>query len=249
MLKYDFAGQTAIVTGGTRGIGAAITTALLQAGARVMATFASNAQAADKFRQSLPADLADRLETASFDVSDYETCEQFFHEFDATHPSLDILVHSAGIRQDAVTAMMPRETWQRVLDVNLGGAFNMAKLATLRMVSRRYGRILLLTSPVGRLGFAGQANYGASKAGLVALAKSLAKETARRKITVNCLSPGFIDTDFIATLPEEQRQEYQKLVPERRFGRPEEVANAALFLLSEEAEYITGTVLEISGGL
>ena len=106
-----------------------------------------------------------------------------------------------------------------------------------------------MTSPVGRMGFAGQANYAASKAGLVAMAKSLAREVARRKITVNCVSPGFIDTDFIAGLPDEQRREYRDMVPMRRFGRPDEVARAALFLASEESEYVTGTVLEISGGL
>lgn len=249
MISYDFSGKTAIVTGGTRGIGAAVTVALLKAGCQVMATYAGNREAAEAFAGSLDSSLSCRLETSAFEVSDYKACEAFFEEYDRTHESLDILVNSAGIRRDSVVAMMPEENWNRVLDVNLGGAFNMAKLAVLRMVRKRYGRIILITSPVGRLGFAGQANYGASKAGLVALAKSLAKEVARRKITVNCVSPGFIDTAFIMDLPEEQKKEYQALVPLHRFGRPEEVANGVMFLASEEAEYVTGTVLEISGGL
>jgi len=248
MLKYDFAGRVAIVTGGTRGIGAACTQALLQAGATVVATYSGNTAAANAFRDSL-GELSARLETVAFDVSDYSACESFFNEFDKKYSTLDILIHSAGIRQDSVVAMMPPETWNKVLDVNLGGAFNMSKLGVLRMVQKRYGRIVLVTSPVGRMGFAGQANYGASKAGLVALCKSLAKEVARRKITVNCVSPGFIDTAFISELPEEQKKEYQGLVPLRRFGKSEEIANAALFLATEESEYITGTVLEVSGGL
>ena len=248
MIAYDFAGRNAIVTGGTRGIGAAVTEALLRAGCRVTATCAGNMSAAKAFAERLGA-LSEHLETVAFDVGDYKACESFFADYDASHEPPDILVHSAGIRQDGVVALMPVEQWRRVLEVNLDGAFNMSKLAVQRMAGRRYGRIVLLTSPVGRMGFAGQANYAASKAGLVAMARSLAREVARRKITVNCVSPGFIDTDFIAGLPDEQKQEYKAMVPMRRFGRPEEVARAVLFLASEESEYLTGTVLEVSGGL
>lgn len=248
MIKYDFSGQVALVTGGTRGIGAAVSSALLQAGACVIATYAGNSAAAEEFAAA-QGDLRNRLELHCFDVSDYAAAEAFFRQFDLSHDRLDILVNSAGIRQDAVVAMLPEEQWQRVLAVNLNGAFNMAKMSVLRMMRNRYGRIILLSSPIGRLGFAGQANYAASKAGLEALCKSLCKEVAKRKITVNCVSPGFIDTDFIGTLPPEQSREYQQMVPLRRFGTPAEVANAVLFLATQEAEYISGSVLEISGGL
>ncbi len=248
MIKFDFSGQTALVTGGTRGIGAAVSAALLKAGATVIATYASNAAAAEEFAAA-QGTLRANLELHCFDVSDYSAAEEFFRQFELCHPRLDILVNSAGIRHDAVVAMLPEEHWQRVLAVNLTGAFNMAKLSVLQMMRNRYGRIILISSPVGRLGFAGQANYAASKAGLVALCKSLCKEVAKRKITVNCVSPGFIDTDFIGNLPAEQSKEYQQMVPLRRFGTAEEVAQAVLFLATQETEYISGSVLEISGGL
>ena len=158
MIKYDFSGQVALVTGGTRGIGAAVSSALLQAGANVIATYAGNRAAAEEFAAA-QGDLRNRLELHCFDVSDYAAVETFFRQFDLKHDRLDILVNSAGIRQDAVVAMLPEEQWQRVLAVNLNGAFNMAKMSVLRMMRNRYGRIILLSSPIGRLGFAGQANY------------------------------------------------------------------------------------------
>jgi 3-oxoacyl-[acyl-carrier protein] reductase len=135
------------------------------------------------------------------------------------------------------------------LQVNLTGTFNMCKQAVMRMSGRRFGRIVNITSPSGELGFPGQGNYAASKAGQIAFTRSLAKEVARRNIAVNCLSPGFIDTDLIADLPEEQLKEYRKNVPMRRFGTVEEVAEAVLFLLSDKATYITGEVLRVTGGL
>ena len=249
MNTYDFHEQTALVTGGTRGIGAAIVRSLLANGAQVIATYAGNATAAQKFVESLPAEHQARLETVAFDVSNVAQVEEFFQRFDQTHSQLDITVNCAGIRQDGVVAMLPEESWQRVLAVNLGGAFHVAKQSVLRMLSRRYGRIVFLTSPMGRIGWLGQANYASSKAGLVGFCKSLAKEVARRGITVNCISPGFIDTDFIGDLPPEQREMYTRMVPMRRFGTTQEVADATLFLANRSASYITGTVLEISGGL
>ena len=246
MLTFDFTGQNAVVTGGTRGIGAAVTTALLNAGARVTAIYASNDAAADAFRQSL-GEKAERLAVVKCDVADYAQAEAFFHTLDET--PLGILVNSAGIRRDAVAAMLPEQDWRAVIDINLTGTFNMTKLAVLNMMRQRYGRIINLTSPSGKLGFAGQANYAASKAGIVALTKSVAREVAKRKITVNAVSPGFIDTDFIATLPPEQIAQYKNDVPMKRFGTPQEVADAVLFLASEEARYITGSVLEITGGI
>ena len=234
MLTYNFENRTAIVTGGSRGIGAATVKALLQAKATVVAVYSSNDEAANRFKESL-GDLAANLTLAKLNVADYAQAEEFFRQFDAAHPTLDILVNSAGIRRDA--------------DVNLTGAFNMSKLAIQRMLQKRYGRIVHVTSPSGRMGIEGQSNYAASKAGLVAMAKSICKETARRNITVNCVSPGFIDTDFISSLPPEQLDAYRKSVPMKRFGTPEDVANAILFFASEESAYITGSVLEITGGL
>ena len=246
MLRFDFTVQNAVVTGGTRGIGAAVTVALLKAGAHVTAVYASNEAAAEAFRQSL-GELAANLVTVKCNVADYAQAEEFFHTLDET--PLSILVNSAGIRRDAVAAMLPEQDWRAVIDINLTGSFNMTKLAVLNMMRQRYGRIINLTSPSGKIGFAGQANYAASKAGIVALTKSVAREVAKRKITVNAVSPGFIDTDFIATLPPEQIAQYKNDVPMKRFGTPQEVADAVLFLASEEARYITGSVLEITGGI
>ena len=158
-------------------------------------------------------------------------------------------MNSAGIRRDAVVPMLKEEDWRRVLDVNLSGCFNTSKAALPLMLKQKYGRIIFITSPMGHLGFPGQANYAASKAGQIGLMKSLSKEVAKRRITVNCVSPGFIDTDFLAGLAEEQLKQYKKMVPAGRFGTPAEVADAVLFLAGDKAAYINGAVLEITGGL
>ncbi len=249
MPLQDLSNQIAIVTGGTRGIGGAVTRALLACGATVVATYGGNAAAAEAFLASLPDEERQRCTTRAFDVADNQAVEAFFQEFDAKYEQLDILVNCAGIRQDGVVAMLPEESWRRVLSVNLDGAFHVAKQAVLRMLRKRSGRVVFITSPMGRLGWNGQANYAASKAGLVGMCRSLAKEVARRGITVNCVSPGFIDTEFIGELSEEQKKEYASLVPCRRFGRVEEVADGVLYLLGPLAGYVTGSVLEISGGL
>lgn len=248
MTQYDFSGQTAIVTGGTRGIGAAISEAFLAAGATVVATYAGNQAAAEAFAARQAAH-AGRLHLRAFDVGDYAAAEEFFRWFDTIAPRLEILVNNAGIRRDSVVGMMACADWEAVLRTNLTGSFAMSKFAVMRMVSNRYGRIIHITSPSGKFGFEGQANYAASKAGQVALMRSLSKEVARRKITVNCVSPGFIDTEFIGALPPEQLKAYQDSIPVRRFGQPAEVAHGVLFLASREAAYVNGAVLEITGGL
>jgi 3-oxoacyl-[acyl-carrier protein] reductase len=248
MTTFDFSGQTVIVTGGTRGIGAAISSAFLGAGATVVATYAGNHPAAQAFAAA-ESGAGARLHLRSFDVGDYAAAEEFYRWFDTSFPSLDVLVNNAGIRRDGVVGMLPREDWDAVLRTNLTGTFSMSKFAVLRMLSNRYGRIVSITSPSGRYGFEGQANYAASKAGQVAFTRSLSKEVAKRRITVNCVSPGFIDTEFIGALPPEQLKAYQNSVPLKRFGTPAEVAHAVLFLASREASYITGALLEVSGGL
>ncbi len=246
-MRFDFSNQTAVVTGGTRGIGRAAAEAFLAAGARVYCLYGGDRAAAERFGADHAGD--DRLRVERLDVADADACRDFWRRLEAEDVLPQILVNSAGIRRDSVLAMMPEEDWRRVMDVNLGGVFHMAKYAVQAMSGKRYGRIVNLTSPSGQLGFEGQANYAASKAGMVALTRSLSKETARRGITVNCVSPGFIDTDFIRDLPEEQAARYKQMVPVKRFGKAAEVADAILFLASRESAYITGAVLEVTGGL
>ena len=165
MADFPFSSRIAVVTGGTRGIGAAVTRMLLENGATVVATHGGNVNAAEEFLKSLPEEQAARCETRSFDVADAKQVEGFFADFDEGHDRLDFLVNCAGIRQDGVAAMLPEESWRRVLAVNLDGAFLMAKQAILRMLPRRQGRLVFITSPMGRLGWSGQSNYSASRGG------------------------------------------------------------------------------------
>jgi len=243
---YDFKGQTAIVTGGTRGIGRSIAESFLRAGARVI--IASNEAATEQFKQD-NSEFAENYDVQMCDVAKYEEVEKFFEYIDKKYEGFEILVNNAGIRKDAVLAMMRESEWHDVLNVNLSGVFYMCKFAVMSLMRKRYGRIISITSPSGKYGFEGQANYAASKAGLVALTKSLSKEVARRGITVNCVSPGFIATEFIQDLPSELRDSYIAQVPLRRFGKPEEVAACVLFLASKEAAYVNGSTLEVTGGL
>ena len=245
-MKFDFSDYTMIVTGGTRGIGKAVSEAFLKSGAKVLATCVNGGKSADDFKTAWDAYP---LEIVKFDVADYAAVEKFYSEFDKKYPTLQGLVNCAGIRKDAITGMMNPDDWNKVISTNLTGTFNMSKFALMRMMSSKFGRIISITSPSGRIGFAGQCNYAAAKAGQVAFSKSLSKEAAKRSITVNCVSPGFIDTDLIADLSEELRAEYKSQVPLKRFGKTEEVANAVLFLASREASYITGAVLEVTGGI
>lgn len=242
----DFSGQKAIVTGATRGIGRAVAEALLEHGATVIGVYGGNEKAAAEF-QSVFTD--DQLQMHKVDVSDYSAVEALYGRVEEQFDSLDILINCAGIRRDGALAMMKEEDWRRVIDVNLTGGYTLAKFAVQLMMKQKYGRIVFITSPMGHLGFAGQTNYAASKAGQVGMMKSLSKEVAKRKITVNCVSPGFIDTDFLHGLTEAQVKEYKKMVPVRRFGTPDEVAEAVLFLAGKRAGYINGSVLEITGGL
>jgi 3-oxoacyl-[acyl-carrier protein] reductase len=243
-----FENQTVIVTGGTRGIGRGIVHAFLKEGATVIATYAGNHTAANKCLEDL-SEFAGKLSIIKCDVKDEKEVENFFKSLENIHPKIDVLVNNSGIRKDQVTAMMSLADWNDVINTNLTGTFLMSKYAVLNFMSNRYGRIVNISSIGGSLGLPGQANYAASKAGQVAISKSLSKEVAKRGITVNNVCPGFIDTELLADLPEEQRKEYMKDVPMKRFGKVEEVASAVLFLASKEASYITGSSLEVSGGL
>lgn len=248
MITYDFHDQNIIVTGGTRGIGRAISEAFLKAGGRVIALYAGNEKAAADFAAAND-EHKERVTIKKVNVADIEAVSQFYQWFEKEIDQLHVLVNNAGIRRDNVVGMMSMEEWQSVLETNLSSVYTMSKFAIQAMLSHRYGRIITITSPSGQAGFPGQANYAASKAGQVAFSKSLSREVGRRKITVNCVSPGFIDTEFIANLPEDQIKTYQKMTALQRFGTPPEVANSVLFLASEEASYITGSTLEITGGI
>ena len=247
-MEFNLKGQTAVVTGGTRGIGRSIAEGLLKAGAKVIATYQSNEKAAKEFEES-NREYSGCLDLRSFDVTKYEQVEHFYRYVEKTYGEFQILVHGSGIRIDSIVGMMHENDWRKVIDTNLTGTFNMCKLAVQNMMRKKYGRIIIITSPIGKFGFIGQSNYAASKAGQVAFMKSLSKEVASRKITVNCVSPGFIDTDFIGSLTSEQKKKYIDMVPLGRFGSPEDVAHPVLFLASSEAAYITGSTIEVTGGL
>ena len=243
-----FTDQKVVVTGASRGLGRAITLAFLKAGAQVIGIYGSNSEAARSFAEEYHQ-FGDRLQLRRCDVSDGSQVEEFFRQVEEEFDTIDILINNAGIRRDGLLALMDSKDWQQVIDINLTGTFHMSKQAVLLMMKQKYGRIINITSPVAHLGFAGQANYAASKAGQIGMTRSLAKETARKKITVNCVSPGFIATDLLDDLSAEQVAAYKKLVPMRRFGTAEEVADAVLFLAGRQASYITGAVLEVNGGL
>lgn len=244
----NFTGQKVIISGASRGIGKAIALAFLEQGATVIGIYGSNKEAADIMLAECSR-FNDRLQLHQCDVANSLQVENFFKQIEEEFDTIDILINNAGIRRDKLLAMMDAESWQQVIDINLTGTFLMCRSAVLLMLKQKYGRIVNITSPVANLGFAGQTNYGASKAGQIGLTRSLCKETARKKITVNCVSPGFIDTELIADLSPELVKEYKKNVPMRRFGKVEEVAAAVLFLASKDAAYITGTVLDVNGGL
>ena len=245
---YDFKGQTIIITGGTRGIGRGIAESFLKAGAKVIATYSTNEAAAAQFKQD-NRQFAENIDIQKLDVAKYEEVEKFFKYIDTGYGSFEVLVNNAGIRKDSVLAMMKESDWYDVMNVNLAGTFFMCKFAVKVLMRKRYGRIINISSVMERYAFEGQANYAASKAGLSALTKSLSKEVATRGITVNCVSPGFIATQLIQDIPNKLRESYLARIPLKRFGSTEEVAACVLFLASKEASYVTGSTLEVSGGL
>lgn len=244
----QFNGQHVIVTGGTRGIGAGITEAFLKQGATVIAVYSGNDEAARNFKEKNSL-YGDRLVLKKCNVASTTEVENFFGQYEKEFPSLEVLVNNAGIRRDSIVASMSEEDWDNVLNTNLKGSYNMTRFGVLQMMKNRYGRIVNMSSVGGKLGLPGQANYAASKAGQIAMSLSVAKEVAKRNITINNVCPGFIDTELIADLPEDQVKEYKSQVPMRRFGKVEEVAHAVLFFASREASYISGTSLDVAGGL
>lgn len=248
-LSFNFSNQNIIVTGGTRGIGAAITKAFLQAGAlHVTATYNKNHQAAENFLTSLGED-ADRVNLIAFDISRPASIFQFFEEYERRHQALHVLVNNSGIRKDQMLPLMPIGDLEEVHKVNLHAPFYMCQRASQMMMSNRYGRIVNISSISAHKHLAGQAAYASSKAALEAMSSILAKEVGKKGITVNCLAPGFIETEMLEGLTPDLVKDYKREIPLRRFGRPEEVAFAVLFLASQQNNYMTGSTLTLSGGL
>jgi len=244
----EFDGRVAIVTGGSRGIGRAIVKELSSRGAHVAFSFTRNREMADQLVAELQT--SDRRVVAyQADVTDFAAAEAMVKQVKAELGSIDYLVNNAGITRDKLIMMMSQEDWDVVIDTNLKGVFNVTKHATSVMVRQRRGAILNIASISGVVGMAGQTNYSASKAGLIGFTKALAKEVGRRNITVNALALGLIETDMTAALPEEYKQKMLEQIPLGRYGLVEEVARVATFLLSDDARYITGQVIQADGGL
>ncbi len=243
-----FDGKVAIVTGGTRGIGAAITTLLAKGGATVAAGYSRDSAAAVKLRDDLKAAGA-KVTLHQGRVDEAEDCNRVVAEVLKEHGRVDFLVNNAGITVDKTVRKMTVDDWHNVLDVNLFGAFAMTKAVLEHMIERGSGRIVNISSVIGETGNVGQANYAASKAGLVGLTKSLALEMSQRGITINCVAPGFIETEMVAAIPQAVLQKIVEKIPQRRLGSPHEVARVVGFLLEDESSYITGAVYTVNGGL
>lgn len=229
-------GRSVLVTGGNRGIGLAIAQAMAAAGHRVTVTYRSGQP---------PAGLSGVI----CDVTDPASVDAAFKEVEEKQGPVEVLVSNAGITDDTLLLRMNEETFTRVLDANLTGSYRVAKRAASGMLRKRWGRMIFISSVVGLSGGAGQANYSSSKAGLVGLARSIARELGSRNITANVIAPGFIDTDMTRALPEARRDEIRKQVPAGRYGDTADIAAAAVFLASDGAGYITGAVLPVDGGL
>jgi len=244
MTPIDLSGRVAFVTGGTRGIGLAIARTLLDAGARV----AVAGRDADRARSAAERLGAGTLGVAC-DVADAVQVEAALTAAESGLGPIDILVNNAGLTRDNLLLRLSESDWDVVLDANLKGAFNTTRAAVRGMMKRRSGRIINITSIVGLTGNKGQANYAASKAGLIGFTKSVAKEYASRNILANCIAPGFIDTDMTSALPDGARAALLEQIALGRLGRPEDVAGAVLFLASDLASYVTGQVLVIDGGM
>jgi acetoacetyl-CoA reductase len=243
-----FDGRVAIVTGGTRGIGAAITRSLADAGAHVAAGFSKNQAAAEALRREL-REQGRSVSIHQGNVGIPEDCLRVAKEVLDQRGRVDILINNAGVTVDKTVRKMTVEDWHAVLRINLSGAFYMTKAVLDHMLERGYGRIVTISSVVGETGSVGQANYAASKSGLFGFTKSLALETARKGITVNCVTPGYVDTEMVAAVPKEVQEKIVETIPMRRLGHSWEIARAVRFLCDDDSGYITGAVFAINGGL
>ncbi len=234
--------RVAIVTGGTRGIGEAISLALRDQGLTVAANYAGNEQKAQDFTNRTG------IKAYKWDVSDYDACIAGVQQVESELGPVDVLVNNAGITRDGTMKRMTRQAWDEVIDVNLGGCFNMAKAVFDGMQARKFGRIVNIGSINGQAGQYGQVNYAAAKSGIHGFTKALAQEGARAGVTVNAIAPGYIDTEMVAAVPEDVLAKIVAKIPVGRLGKAEEIARGVLFLCGEDAGFITGSTLSINGG-
>ena len=241
---FDLSGKTAIVTGASGGIGGAIAKALHAQGAAVVLS-GTRAEAL----QALAGELGERAHVVTAAMDDAQAIESLAKDAESKLGKVDILVNNAGITKDQLALRMKDEDWERVIAVNLTGSFRLARACLRGMMRRRFGRIVGITSVVGVTGNPGQANYAASKAGIIGMSKSLAAEVASRGITVNCVAPGFIATPMTAGLTDEQKARILGQIPADRLGGPQDVAAAVVYLASDEAGYVTGQTLHVNGGM
>ncbi|QWK20078.1 MAG: 3-oxoacyl-[acyl-carrier-protein] reductase [Hydrogenobacter thermophilus] len=248
MFCIDLSGKRALITGSTRGIGKSIAEHLAKAGASVVITGRDKAKA-----EEVAKELNQKYSVQAFGIElrldDPQSIKSGYEQIEKLIEGVDILVNNAGITKDKLFLRMSLEDWEEVIKVNLTGTFFITSLAIKSMLKNRWGRVINISSVVGFVGNVGQVNYSSTKAGLVGFTKSLAKELASRNITVNAVAPGFIETDMTAVLSEDIKQNYLKNIPLGRFGKPEDVAGAVLFLCSPMADYITGEVLHVNGGM
>ena len=246
-LKVDLSGQTAIVTGASQGLGKAMAIALAGAGARV----ACVARNAEKLAQTVAtiSEAGGQAEAMSCDVSDKDSVESIVEKVAEEWGQLDVMVNNAGITRDNLLPAMTDEQWDDVIATNLRGTFLFSRAASRVMMRRRYGRIINISSVSGLIGNKGQTNYSASKAGMIGFTRSLSKELAKRKVTVNAVAPGFIESEMTDALGEDILKEVKKGIPANRIGTPEDVAACVLFLACPAASYVTGQVLTVDGGM
>lgn len=237
-------GQVALVTGASRGIGQATAAMLARAGALVIGTATT-----EKGAEAIAAHLGGQHQGVALDVNDAAACEALVERIVSEHGKLSILVNNAGITRDTLAMRMKDEDWSAVIDTNLTAVFRMARLAIKPMMKARYGRIINITSVVGQSGNAGQANYAAAKAGVAGMSRALAREVGSRGITVNCVAPGFIDTDMTRALSEDQVNSLKQQIPSGRLGQVDDIAAAVLYLASPGAGYVTGVTLPVNGGM
>lgn len=241
-------GKIAVVTGASRGIGRVIALRMAAAGATVVINYNGSADRAEEVRREIEEQGGTAM-TCRCDVSDFSSCEKFIKEVADTYGRIDILVNNAGITRDGLLMKMSEEDFDSVLDTNLKGTFHCIRFVSRLMLKQRSGRIINMSSVSGVMGNAGQANYSASKAGVIGLTKAAARELAARHITVNAIAPGFIDTEMTAVLSDSVKAEAVKQIPLGSFGKPEDVAHLAVFLASDQAGYITGQVIAVDGGM
>lgn len=241
-------GKIALVTGASRGIGAAIAKHLGKEGATVIVNYSGSKEAADSVVNEITA-MGCVAESYQCNVADANEVKAMIDYVVEKYKRIDILVNNAGITRDGLLMRMSDEDFSKVIDVNLTGTFNCVRAATRYMLKQKSGRIINMSSVVGVAGNAGQVNYSASKAGVIGITKSTAKELASRGITVNAIAPGYIDTDMTKVLSDNVKEEIKKEIPLGRIGQPEDISNIAVFLASDEASYITGQVISVDGGM